>query len=193
MRELKLTHDWISGYWPLWERLIPVREWMRIIEIGCFEGRSTVWLLERFPASFVFAIDTFTGGKDHAEAGVDMSKTEEHFDHNVSPYKDRVRKFKGESEDVLPRICWMKSEADLIIIDGSHQARDVMFDAVVSWRLLKPRGIIIFDDYGWGEDRLIHEKPRPAIDGFMASHCGEFDILECGYQVILQKKWITQP
>jgi predicted O-methyltransferase YrrM len=35
---------------------------------------------------------------------------------------------------------------DLIYIDGSHFPADVLEDAVLSWRLLKPGGMLIFDD-----------------------------------------------
>jgi hypothetical protein len=33
--------------------------------------------------------------------------------------------------------------------DGSHRARDVLEDAVLSWPLLKVGGIMLFDDYLW--------------------------------------------
>ena len=38
---------------------------------------------------------------------------------------------------------------DIIYIDGSHAVNDVLEDAVLSFRLLKPEGILIFDDYRW--------------------------------------------
>ena len=36
---------------------------------------------------------------------------------------------------------------DLIYIDASHYAPDVLSDAVLAFKLLKPGGILIFDDY----------------------------------------------
>jgi len=38
---------------------------------------------------------------------------------------------------------------DYISIDGSHEAADVLSDAVLSWPLLKTGGLICFDDYEW--------------------------------------------
>ena len=35
---------------------------------------------------------------------------------------------------------------DIIYIDGSHEARDVLEDAVLAYRLLKIGGLLIFDD-----------------------------------------------
>jgi predicted O-methyltransferase YrrM len=62
---------------------------------------------------------------------------------------------------------------DLAYIDGSHQAPDVLFDAVAAFRLVRPGGLIIFDDYLWtGAPQregaavdLLH-CPKPAIDAF---------------------------
>ena len=38
---------------------------------------------------------------------------------------------------------------DVIYVDGSHTARDVLQDAVLGWGLLKRGGLMIFDDYLW--------------------------------------------
>jgi predicted O-methyltransferase YrrM len=40
---------------------------------------------------------------------------------------------------------------DFIYVDGSHQAPDVLCDALLSFRLLKNNGVIAFDDYLWQE------------------------------------------
>ena len=45
---------------------------------------------------------------------------------------------------------------DLIYVDASHLALDVVVDASLSWQLLCGGGVVIFDDYRWssplGED-----------------------------------------
>ncbi len=35
--------------------------------------------------------------------------------------------------------------SQVIYVDGSHKARDVIADAVLAWALLRPGGILIFD------------------------------------------------
>lgn len=51
---------------------------------------------------------------------------------------------------------------------------NVLEDAVLSFRLLRDRGIIIFDDYLWEpywipvKERLAENMPRPAIDAFVS-------------------------
>jgi predicted O-methyltransferase YrrM len=60
---------------------------------------------------------------------------------------------------------------DLIYIDGSHQAPDVLTDAVMSFQLLKVGGVMIFDDYLWTMDKPgfqdVLKMPKPAIDAFL--------------------------
>lgn len=36
---------------------------------------------------------------------------------------------------------------DILYVDGSHLAADVLTDAILGWGLVKVGGIIIFDDY----------------------------------------------
>ena len=37
----------------------------------------------------------------------------------------------------------------LIYIDACHDSQYVMTDAMLSWKVLKVGGYLIFDDYGW--------------------------------------------
>jgi predicted O-methyltransferase YrrM len=55
---------------------------------------------------------------------------------------------------------------DLIYVDASHYAVDVLTDAVLSFKLLKAGGILIFDDYLWAGDENIIYYPKIAIDSF---------------------------
>ncbi len=42
---------------------------------------------------------------------------------------------------------------DVVYVDASHMAGDVLSDAVLAWKLLAPGGIMIFDDYAWSSLR----------------------------------------
>jgi predicted O-methyltransferase YrrM len=55
---------------------------------------------------------------------------------------------------------------DLIYVDASHYAVDVLTDAVLSFKLLKAGVILIFDDYLWAGDENIVYYPKIAIDAF---------------------------
>jgi len=58
------------------------------------------------------------------------------------------------------------NDFDLIYIDASHYAVDVLTDAVLSFKLLKGGGMMIFDDYLWAGDENIVYYPKIAIDAF---------------------------
>lgn len=81
---------------------------------------------------------------------------------------------------------------DFIYVDGSHQAPDVLCDAVLSFRLLRKFGLLAFDDYLWhehlpyGVDPL--RCPKPAIDAFTNLYCRQLRIVSAPlYQVYIQK------
>jgi hypothetical protein len=61
-----------------------------------------------------------------------------------------------------------KCEFDLIYVDGSHMAADVLSDAIMSFHLLRVGGALVFDDYAVTDvdtDDLRH--PHMAINSFM--------------------------
>ena len=76
---------------------------------------------------------------------------------------------------------------DIIYIDASHLARDVLDDAMNSWWLLKKNGIMIFDDYEWALDKPDVERPQTAIDAFLNVFKDKIEILHKQYQVIIKK------
>jgi SAM-dependent methyltransferase len=186
--QFEFTHDWISLYFPLWERLLPNYREPSILEIGCFEGRATVWFLQKFDGCHVTCIDTFDGSKDHRELGVDFSEVERRFNSNVAPWATRVSVAKGTSQYWLAQhhspVC---RQFQIILVDGSHVAADVLSDLVLSWPILASGGTMIIDDYGWGSGRPSIDTPRPAVDAFLACFFGSYKLLEKGYQVIIQK------
>jgi predicted O-methyltransferase YrrM len=148
----------------------------RLLEIGSFEGMSAAFLLWRLPDARITCIDTFAGGPSFAVRGADVSGLEATFDRNLRLVGDRVRKLVGDSGHVLRELLETGERFDLVFVDGSDLALDVLVDACLSWQLLAPGGFMIFDNYRWrsplGEDRLL--QPAPAIDAFLdlvSDHC----------------------
>lgn len=199
MTEYKFTQDWFSWAPPVWEQLIehlPARK--RFLEIGSFEGRSTVWIVENMMVDDgeVYCIDTWDGGEEHSNG--EMSGAEERFLHNrqvlMSKYERRhISVQKGKSVERLAE--WLAPSAvtdcrifDFIYIDGSHIAKDVLTDACMAWPLLKPKGMMVFDDYMWGNPRDILHRPKPAIDAFCNLFAEEAEIIHVGYQLVVRKK-----
>jgi predicted O-methyltransferase YrrM len=95
---------------------------------------------------------------------------------------------------VLPRLLTEmgKGYFDLVYIDGSHQAPDVLADAVLGFQLLRSRGIMVFDDYLWrggdGEVSNPANCPKLAIDAFINCNYSKLRIILAPlYQIYLQK------
>jgi predicted O-methyltransferase YrrM len=182
------SYDWISGYWPTWVPHIPVADPLRVLEIGCFEGRSTLWFLDHYQASQLTCLDTFQGALDHKQLGIDFTHVEERFRRNIEPYGDRVTVHAGPSGDTLARLRPKHTATfHVALVDGSHVAADVFSDMALTWPLLAPNALLIADDYGWGADKPPHERPAPALDAFLACYAGQYELLERGYQILLRK------
>lgn len=69
---------------------------------------------------------------------------------------------------------------DFIYIDASHEPVDVLSDAIHSFLKLKENGVILFDDYGWGDCRY-------GIEAFLLAYNKEIEILFKNYQVAIKK------
>jgi predicted O-methyltransferase YrrM len=164
---------------------------VRILEIGSWEGRSTLFLLTYFTQGHLTAVDTWAGGDEYQyNATPDLRDLEVRFDGNLAPCVARLTKRKGSSRHVLPQLLDEQQKFDVIYVDGSHFADDVLTDGIIAWRLLKQGGVLIFDDVLSPFYLRAQANPAWAIKLFLKYHEGEYNILNAGYQVILQKKII---
>jgi predicted O-methyltransferase YrrM len=107
-----------------------------------------------------------------------MENVRQRFHANVQAAGVEVRVLRGTSLEQLPPLVADGETFDLIYIDGSHAALDVMTDAVLCWRLLAPGGLMIFDDYRDFES-------RPAIDAFVS--LVDATVADVASQVFLRK------
>jgi len=187
------TSDWIWKNYSIWRRVLaPLRDRpARILEIGSFEGRSAVFFLKYMPQSTIVCIDTFAGTPEenyvyrHMEQ--QMSAAEARFDRNIKPFAARVEKIKSRSIPALEALIAQNRRFDLAYIDGGHRYDDVMADSLAAWQMLRPDGIVIWDDYEWAPEFAPEERPKPAIDDFLAARVGSYRLLAKGYQVIVEK------
>ena len=177
---MSFTFDWFSSNVPVLEQFVP-RSAKRVLEIGSFEGRSTLWFMQHAPDCNIVCIDHFLGGADHG--ALDLTGLFGRFVDNIEGYEARVTLHKADCWDVL---CTLTKESfDVVFVDGSHQPHDVLHDAVEAFRLVKVGGIIILDDYGWGVDG--QTRPREAIDAFCACFESKLGVLHTGYMRIVMK------
>jgi SAM-dependent methyltransferase len=150
---------------------------VRYLEIGSFEGGSLAFVHSLLNKQVVAtSIDPF---QDYDELPAHkMENVRQRFHANVQAAGVEVRVLRGTSLEQLPPLVADGETFDLIYIDGSHAALDVMTDAVLCWRLLAPGGLMIFDDYRDFES-------RPAIDAFVS--LVDATVADVASQVFLRK------
>jgi predicted O-methyltransferase YrrM len=176
------TIDWFSGGIPIWQWLFSeMSEVAKVLEIGSYEGRSAVWLIENAfkqgGKGDMYCVDTWQGGVEHDAAA--MAAVETRFFHNIALAKSRSRAqvdvhvLKGTSTSHLAKLLAEGNAGsfDAVHVDGSHQCADVLSDLVLSFALLRTGGVMICDDYFWsleerGREDLLNQ-PKLAIDSFV--------------------------
>jgi predicted O-methyltransferase YrrM len=187
------TSDWFSGNIPAWRSLFG-GGWgdkpRTFIEIGSYEGRSTLWLLENVathPESRMHCVDVFP---ERHKPGSYWSR----FRANVleSPHGHKVEAFAGYSFDFMARFVASGKKADFVYVDGSHRAADVLEDLILSFRALNPGGLLICDDYlgGSGSNKdLTLGSPKIAVDSFTTIYRDRLEIVagQPLYQLAMRK------
>ena len=182
------TADWFSHNIPhLYNGLEKAgRNFTNYLEIGSFEGLSTCWM-SRFlelksQGPSITAIDVFSNKSSHGDYGKRFDKNVRNFIRNIE-----VEKIKSQSANALAVLLHKKAEYDLVYVDGSHDALNVIVDASLCWRMLCNEGVIIFDDYFWFRAKDTKDVLH-AVNAFLDLIEGEYKVLNVFYQVILQKK-----
>lgn len=204
--EFQFTNSWFDIARNVWDQLIPSINPSKILEIGSFEGASTCYLIQKLAIQKsieIHCVDTWAGGIEHQSGGmaeVNMNDVESRFTHNIKVATDSVPnqvnliKHKGFSDFQLSKLLASGKDNyfDFIYVDGSHQAPDVLCDAILSFRLLKVGGVIAFDDYLWSEDLPYGNdpirSPKMAIDSFTNIYCRKMRIISAPlYQLYIEK------
>ncbi len=195
LSSLRLSNDWFSAKAAHWLAVfdaygLTAAPNLRVLEIGSWEGLSSFFILHTLPRARLTSVDTWEGADEHragetATNGV-LSRIEATFDANLSPYHDRLTKFKGTSFSFFNDNA-TKDAFDLIYIDGSHHCDDVIVDAIKSFGMLTVGGIMIFDDYLWKYYPRAIENPAAAINAFLKLKKGNYKIIRLYSQLIIEK------
>lgn len=154
---LKYNDTWFLPHEEAWNReVFPfLKAWaaaygtVDILEIGCYEGLSSTWLIEHAIEAVRFA------GRPYNAAQLtcvdpwfspDFDTIRSHFEHNIraTGFPDRVRVFRDKSENVLPQL--ESASFCLVYVDGCHFAQEVYLDTLQAVRLVAPGGMVLFDD-----------------------------------------------
>ena len=186
----RFTSDWFSGNIPFWlgtfdEVNFQNQNTIRGLEIGCWEGRSSLFMLQTLPNLQLDCVDLW-GGSQELRTAETTSTGEKNFDFNIRDFENRVTKYKEPSSSFLGR-CSNSEVYDLIYIDGSHYFDDVLIDAIRSFELLKTGGVMIFDDYIWPYYPRPIDNVAGAVNIFLNIKKGSYRLIFAYRQIIIQK------
>lgn len=190
---MKFSVDWfsfnINNFKWIKEQFPEKKE---VLEIGCFEGRASCWMLENLFVDVdgtLTCVDTFEGSVEHAGMqGLDTlyDTWKANTDEAVGAAQT-VNVWRGPSHIVLPTLIAHADKYDFIYVDGSHTAPDVLSDAIMAYHLCKVGGIILFDDYTWRGVHGILNQPKLAIDTFTTVYTDKVQILFVNHQLAVRK------
>lgn len=173
----RFSKDWVSSKIPRWVRLFNrfrANE-IDVLEVGSYEGRSAIFLLNFLPLAKLTCIDLF---KDPLES---------RFDYNLQGYEDRLEKRKGSAYRHLDELRQSGRQFHLIYLDAGKGRDHVLAMSLITWPLLRDDGMLIWDDYQWGKDKGPEDRPHDAIDIFLDMHADQIEILWKGSQVFVKK------
>lgn len=182
-----MTEIILKTGWKHWDMYLSkfVGKKVNCLDIGSYTGDSTCWMLNNLctnPYSRVFSVDTWKGSPEYTNY---TSEIENKFDEAVEKTgrKDQHVKMKMPSNKALLKLKEFGFIIfDFIFIDASHEAKDVITDAILSWDILNEEGILIFDDYKWDKLKEEHFRPKIAIDSFVQMFKPQLNTLYSGYQ-----------
>jgi len=162
------TNNWFGAAKPTWEKYLQEFKGKPVnaLEIGSYEGRSASWLLDNILThtdSHLTCIDPFL-----------YDGTFDRFCRNMNKYGKRITLYQAFSENALRRLS--DQSFDFIYVDGAHTAKNVLMDAVLSFLLLAPGGIMLFDDYTFG-DLYSDTSVKTGIDAFLSLFRNQYSLV----------------
>lgn len=156
------------------------------LELGTFQGDSAQWFLDNIftdPTSKYICVDPFTGSIEHSIAGIDCTKNEAITREKLKQYSNVVIHTEYSNQ-----LLWGSNlQLDFVYIDAAHDAMNVLRDAVLSFEILRPGGVIVFDDYSWRVMPRDIDCPRIAIDVFATCYADHIEFLGKGSQYAIRK------
>lgn len=166
---------------------------LRYLQIGVYEGDASVWLMENVltsPSSILYDVDTWDGGNSPEFDGINFQAVEDHYDRKTEHWRATGQIIKSKTSSIrFFADCIHNDEFpfDFIYIDGDHSTVGTLEDAVLAYRLLKPMGMICFDDYTWQSKHGALAEPTMAIDMVKVMYAGRLRVLRVGQQAWFQR------
>jgi hypothetical protein len=161
---------------------------LQIVEIGVYEGASSCFWSDFYlnhADSRLISIDPFTGSEEHLREPKKypgLSKLEVTARENIakSDNAGKVEIIKGYSHLIYPHLSYRYGEnpwIDILYIDGAHDSISVARDITLYVPMVKPGGVVFFDDYA-------HPDVKRAVDMSLNAFA-EFELaMFTGWQLV---------
>lgn len=155
---------------------------LNVLEVGCYEALTSNFIVNNLLAhnGVLVCVDPLADNYE-LDNDNDLFKGQYgRFIENIAPNKDRVRLIRDSSITALPFL--RDNHFDFIYVDGDHTLVSVVHDGRNAFRLCKPGGYILFDDYTWGTNKPVKE----AVDQVLQEFTNYRLLLKLN-QVLIQK------
>ena len=142
------SNKWFLNNFDIFNHFLPENknEKFNYLEIGCFEGLSSFYVLSQFKFVNAYFLDIWDEpNKNSKSLTDDFNKVEKLFDENLSKFN--FTKIKDDSVISMRKLLRKNMDFDFIYVDGSHNGEDILSDAIEAFKILKKGGLIFFDDF----------------------------------------------
>lgn len=141
-------HDWSLGAAEqlILQVLIRARRYRTAFEIGTFNGGTTRLLAEALPDDGeVWTIDFAPAQFDATQAPANFDGEQVGLAYRNSPAARKITQIYGNSLEY--DFSAYEGLADIVLVDGGHEYENGVADTETALRLVRPGGIILWDDF----------------------------------------------
>jgi predicted O-methyltransferase YrrM len=207
MDKYRFTSDWFSNNISRWEKhVVPYLKAqsqkgpIKCLEVGVFEGRSAFWTLENAglldnPESQIWLVDTWKrrSVKSAKPCWVNFLSNLRAFKRaNPTIPDNKIMVCRGNIPDTLRDPKLLAERFDFVYLDINGDSRDLMETAALVWPLIKPGGMIVFDDYTSNRE---HDGAcsKQGIDAFLDLYSHQLKVKHMSWQVMAVKRFRFLP
>lgn len=164
IKNKKITEDYFSSHAFNFNEILKTQNKnFQYLEIGSFEGNSTIFIAKNFPLSKISCVDTWIKTEEY-DKDISFTNIEKNFDNNIEEFNN-IEKFKMSSDEFFVS---NSKKFDIIYVDGYHYGPQVYKDVYNSWKILNNNGYLFCDDYIWNIGEDINLTPCFAINKFLS-------------------------
>jgi hypothetical protein len=172
-----------------WKEIInPTNDPIKVLEIGAYHGANVCCLTKTHaihPDSEIHCVDPWGDYEQYPEYKDKQKTNYSTFIHNISQLNavdlNKIHIHRMKSEEYAKR--FQDQSFDIIYVDGNHEKLFVFEDALISHKLIKKGGWIVFDD---AHDKQVLEAIQMFVNLYRES---SYDVIVlANAQVYMQRR-----